>query len=61
MIQPSLEKFKEIAGQGSVIPVCKDILGDLLTPAAAFLRSSKVPANCWEPGNRAWLRVGGGR
>jgi anthranilate synthase component 1 len=38
MIQPSLEKFKEIAGQGSVIPVCKDILGDLLTPAAAFLR-----------------------
>jgi anthranilate synthase component I len=38
MIQPSLEEFKKIAGQGSVIPVCKDILGDLLTPAAAFLR-----------------------
>jgi anthranilate synthase component I len=38
MIQPSLEEVKKIAGQGSVIPVCKDILGDLLTPAAAFLR-----------------------
>jgi anthranilate synthase component I len=38
MIQPSFAEFKKIAGQGSVIPVCKDILGDLLTPAAAFLR-----------------------
>jgi anthranilate synthase component 1 len=38
MIQPSLQELKNIAGQGSVIPVCKDILGDLLTPAAAFLR-----------------------
>jgi anthranilate synthase component I len=38
MIQPSLKELKEMAGQGTVIPVCKDILGDLLTPAAAFLR-----------------------
>jgi len=38
MIQPSLQELKNIAGQGSVIPVCKDILGDLITPAAAFLR-----------------------
>ena len=38
MIQPSLQELKHIAGQGSVIPVCKDILGDLLTPASAFLR-----------------------
>lgn len=38
MIQPSLKVVKELAGQGTVIPVCKDILGDLLTPAAAFLR-----------------------
>jgi anthranilate synthase component I len=38
MIQPSLKEVKEIAGQGTIIPVCKDILGDLLTPAAAFLR-----------------------
>jgi anthranilate synthase component 1 len=38
MIQPTLSELKDLAGKGSVIPVCKDILGDLLTPAAAFLR-----------------------
>jgi len=38
MIQPSLNEVKKLAGLGSVIPVCKDILGDLLTPAAAYLR-----------------------
>ena len=38
MIQPSLEEVKRLADQGNVIPVYKDMLGDLLTPAAAFLR-----------------------
>ncbi len=38
MIRPSLGELKSIEVQGGVIPVCKDILGDLLTPAAAFLR-----------------------
>jgi anthranilate synthase component I len=38
MIRPSLEEVRTLAAQGSVIPVHKDILGDLLTPAAAFLR-----------------------
>jgi anthranilate synthase component I len=38
MIQPSLHEAKKLAGQASVIPVCKDVLGDLLTPASAFLR-----------------------
>ncbi len=38
MIRPSLQEVKRIAELGSVVPVCKDILGDLLTPAAAFLR-----------------------
>jgi anthranilate synthase component 1 len=38
MIQPSLSELRDLAAKGSVIPVCKDILGDLLTPAAAFLR-----------------------
>ncbi len=38
MIQPSLQEVKNIADAGSIIPVCKDVLGDLLTPAAAFLR-----------------------
>lgn len=38
MIYPALENLEELSRQGSVIPVHKDILGDLLTPAAAFLR-----------------------
>jgi len=38
MIQPALSEIKDLARQGSVIPVHKDILGDLLTPASAFLR-----------------------
>jgi anthranilate synthase component I len=38
MIQPSLKEVKKLAEPGTIIPVCKDILGDLLTPAAAFLR-----------------------
>jgi len=38
MIHPSMDELQELARQGSVIPVHKDILGDLLTPAAAFLR-----------------------
>ena len=38
MINPPLEEIQRLSGYGSVIPVHKDILGDLLTPAAAFLR-----------------------
>jgi anthranilate synthase component 1 len=38
MIQPSPSDIGRLATQGSVIPVRKEILGDLLTPAAAFLR-----------------------
>lgn len=38
MVQPSLKEVLSMAGRGSVIPVRKDVLGDLLTPASAFLR-----------------------
>ncbi len=38
MIEPSLEDTKRLSAHGNVIPVHKEILGDLLTPAAAFLR-----------------------
>ncbi|MBM3789900.1 MAG: anthranilate synthase component I, partial [Acidobacteria bacterium] len=38
MIQPSLDEAAELSKQGTVIPVRKEILGDLHTPAAAFLR-----------------------
>ncbi len=38
MTHPTFEEVEELAHHGSVIPVHKDVLGDLLTPAAAFLR-----------------------
>jgi anthranilate synthase component 1 len=38
MIQPTLEDVHLLAEKGNVIPVYKEMLGDLLTPAAAFLR-----------------------
>jgi anthranilate synthase component 1 len=38
MIGPSIEEVRKLARSATVIPVHKDILGDLLTPASAFLR-----------------------
>ncbi len=38
MIRPELCEVERLAGQGNVIPIHREILGDLLTPAAAFLR-----------------------
>jgi anthranilate synthase component I len=38
MIRPSLKELEELSKKGSVIPIYKEVLGDLLTPAAAFLR-----------------------
>ena len=38
MIRPSLKEVERLAALGNVIPIYKDLLGDLLTPAAAFLR-----------------------
>src|SRR5215211_5495638 len=34
----SLEEFKELARRGTFVPVCKEIVADLLTPVSAFLR-----------------------
>ncbi len=34
----SFEQFAELAGKGSFVPVCKEIMADLLTPVSAFLR-----------------------
>ena len=38
MILPSLEEVEALGTNGTVIPIHKDVLGDLFTPAAAFLR-----------------------
>jgi anthranilate synthase component I len=34
----SFEEFKELAQQGTFVPVCKEIVADLLTPVSAFLK-----------------------
>lgn len=38
MIRPTLDEARDLARSATVIPVRKEILGDLLTPAAAFMR-----------------------
>ena len=38
MKQTSFEEFAELATRGTFVPVYKEILADLLTPAAAFLK-----------------------
>ena len=38
---PSLEEFKEKAGQGNLIPVYKEILADLDTPVSAYMKISQ--------------------
>jgi len=34
----SFDQFKELAGRGTFVPVCKEIVADLLTPVSAFLK-----------------------
>ncbi len=34
----SFEEFRELARRGTFVPVCKEILADLLTPVSAFLK-----------------------
>ena len=40
MFQPSLEEFKQKAQSGNLIPVYKEILADLDTPASAYMKIS---------------------
>ena len=38
MTVTSFEQFAELAGRGTFVPICKEIMADLLTPVSAFLR-----------------------
>ena len=38
MKMTSLAEFKALAAQGTFVPVCKEIMADLLTPVSAFLK-----------------------
>ena len=43
MYQPTLEKVKEMAGQGNLAPVFRSINADLETPVSAYLKVAKGP------------------
>ena len=34
----TFDEFKELASRGTFVPVCKEIIADLLTPVSAFLK-----------------------
>src|SRR3979490_1747169 len=34
----SFEEFKDLARRGTFVPVCKEMVADLLTPVSAFLK-----------------------
>ncbi|MEI6466989.1 MAG: anthranilate synthase component I, partial [Verrucomicrobiota bacterium] len=38
MNQTTFEQFVELAQRGTFVPVCKEIMADLLTPVSAFLK-----------------------
>ncbi|HUW57725.1 MAG TPA: anthranilate synthase component I [Planctomycetota bacterium] len=43
MYCPTFEQFQELAGQGNVVPVYRQLLGDILTPVSAFSRIAAGP------------------
>src|SRR6201991_5138981 len=34
----TFDEFKDLAQRGTFVPICKEILSDLLTPVSAFLK-----------------------
>ena len=38
MKQTTFEEFTELAKRGTFVPVCREIMADLLTPVSAFLK-----------------------
>ena len=38
MKQTTFEEFVELARRGTFVPVCREIMADLLTPVSAFLK-----------------------
>ncbi len=58
MLFPDLNEFKSLAQQGNLIPVYKEILGDVETPVSAFLKLGKKPSFLLESvtGGEKWAR-----
>ncbi len=38
MTETTFEEFVALSRQGTFVPVCREILADLLTPVSAFLK-----------------------
>ena len=47
MKQTSLEEFVDLASHGTFVPVCKEIMADLLTPVSAFLKIAEHSDNAF--------------
>ncbi len=43
MYHPTLEEFEELAGQGNLVPVYREINADLETPVSAYLKVARPP------------------
>lgn len=54
----TLDKFKDLSRQGNIIPLYKEILGDLDTPVSAYLKLNKKPSFLLESviGGEKWAR-----
>jgi anthranilate synthase component 1 len=41
MYQPTLEEVRELAKEGNLVPVCREIMADLETPVSAYLKIAR--------------------
>jgi len=60
MIQPSCTKIKELAGQYSVIPICKEIYADVITPITLLRKLGQISRRYYllesVEGGKKWAR-----
>ena len=47
MDRTAFARVRALAGQGNVIPICREIPADCLTPVMAFLAASKRSRRCF--------------
>ena len=47
MNDTSFDEFRERAGSGAFVPVCKEVMADLLTPVSAFLKVAEHADNAF--------------
>ena len=58
MLFPEFDEFKSLTRRGNLIPIYKEILGDIETPVSAFLKLGKKPSFLLESvtGGEKWAR-----